>query len=217
MTKTGAAARPNIDVEPESLSETWELYKKQIIVGVLVIAGVAFGIWMWRRSAEIKETRAAEAHATAEQAFASGNMALAQPELERVMTRYAGTTAGTQSAMLLAQLLFEQGKPSEGIGHLERALSDAPKALKSGLHALLGAGHEAAGQPGEAAKAYEAAIPATEIVSEKDGYRIQAARNHAAAGDLAAARRLLEEVASREDSEYAGEARVRLGEVMSRL
>jgi predicted negative regulator of RcsB-dependent stress response len=216
MTKTGAAARPNIELEPESLAETWELYRKQIIIGVLVVAAVVFGIWMWRRSAEIKETRAAEAYATAEQAFASGNMALAQPELERVLTRYAGTTAGAQSAMLLSQLLFDQGKHAEGIGHLERALGDAPDVLKPGLRGLIGAGQEASGQFAEAARSFESAASGTEIVTQADVYRMAAARNHARAGDVPAARAIYEEVAGREDSEQAGEARVRLGEMVTK-
>jgi predicted negative regulator of RcsB-dependent stress response len=213
MTKTGAAARPNVEIEPESLGETFELYKKQIIIGVLVVAAAGFGTWMWRRSAEIKEQRASEAHATAEQAFAIGNVGLAQPELERVMTRYAGTTGGTQSAMLLAQILYDTGKHAEGIAHLQRVLGDSPRALRSGLHALIGAGQEASGQSADAAQSFEAAASATEIQSEKDGYQLSAARNKVAAGDIAGARAIYEEIVGREDSDYAGEARVRLGEL----
>lgn len=212
MTKTGAAARPTMDVEPESLAETFELYKKPILITVAVLAVGGFGAWMWHRSGEIKETRAADAYATAEQAFVAGNVALAQPELERVATRYPGTTAGTQSAMLLAQVLFDQGKFAEGIGQLERALGGAADPLKAGMLGLIGAGHEGAGQAAEAAQAFERAAAQAEFESDRDRYRMAAARNMVSAGNVTGARSIYEAIAAREDSDYAGEARVRLGE-----
>ncbi len=217
MTKTGAAARPPItEIEPESLAETFELYKKPILIGAAVIVVGAFGGWMWYRSGEIKETRAADAYATAEQAFVAGNVALAQPELERVATRYAGTTAGTQSAMLLAQVLFEQGKFEEGLGHLERAHREAARPLKAGISGLIGAGHEGAGQLAEAVTAFRRASGEAQFDVDRDRYRMAEARNLVATGDVAAARSIYESIAGREDSEYAGEARVRLGETVGK-
>ncbi|MHB1298085.1 MAG: tetratricopeptide repeat protein [Gemmatimonadaceae bacterium] len=214
MTRTGAAARPSLDLEPESLADTVQFYQKQIIIGAIVIAVAVAGVWMYRRSADIKETRAAEAYAAAETAFGAGNVALAQPELERVLSRYAGTTAGTQSAMLLAQLLFDQGKPAEGLAQLQRALDKSPEALKPGLLNLIGSGHEAAGESKEAADAFQRAAAATKFATEKDQLRMSAARNLMAAGNVAGARAIYEEIAGREDSDYAGEARVRLGETI---
>lgn len=214
MTRTGEAARPSLDLEPESFADTVQLYKKQIIIGAIVVAAAVAGGWMYYRSVDIKETRAAEAYAAAEMAFGAGNAALAQPELERVFSRYAGTTAGTQSAMLLAQLLFDQGKHADGLAHVQRALDKSPEALKPGLLSLMGSGHEAAGDSKAAADAFQRAAAATDFATEKDQLRMSAARNLMAAGDVAAARKIYEEIAGRDDSEYAGEARVRLGEAI---
>lgn len=213
MTKTGAAARPQLDLEPESFAETVQLYQKPIIIGAIVLLAAVGGIWMWRRSVEIRETRATEAFVAAENAYAAGNPQLAQPELERVLGRYPGTTAGAQSAMLLAQVLYGQGKHAEGVTKLEAALADAPAALKPAMLSLLAGGHEGAGQPAEAAKRFEEAAAATEFPLERDQHRMAAARNLVAAGDVAAARTIYESIAGREDAQHAGEASVRLGEL----
>lgn len=216
MTKTGAAARPQFDLEPESLADTLQQYQKQIIIGVIVVAAAVGGIWMWRRSVDIRETRAAEAFAAAENAFAGGNPALAQPELERVLTRYPGTTAGAQSAMLLAQVLYGQQKYADGVAKLEASLGAAPAPLKPAMLALMAGGHEGAGQPVEAAKRFEEAATATEFELERDQHRMAAARNHVAAGNIAGARTIYESIATREDAQHAGEANVRLGELVGK-
>jgi tetratricopeptide (TPR) repeat protein len=216
MTKTGEAARPHLDLEPESFVDTVQEYQKQIIIGVIVAAVAVGGFWMWRRSAEIRETRAMEAYTAAEAAFGGGNAQLAQPELERVATRWPGTTAGTQSAMLLAQVLYDQGKHADGIQRLEGALGGAPEALKAGVLSLIAGGHEAAGQSAEAAKRFEEAVEATEFTLDKDQFRMAAARNHVAAGNVAAGRTIYQAIAGREDSQYAGEASVRVGELIGK-
>jgi hypothetical protein len=45
---------------------------------------------------------------------------------------------------------------------------------------------------------------------------MEAARSYLAAGDTAAAERIYTEISAREDSEFAGEARVRLGEIKAK-
>ena len=47
-------------------------------------------------------------------------------------------------------------------------------------------------------------------------YRMSAARNHVAAGNVAVARSIYEDIALREDASYAGEAKLRLGELMGK-
>lgn len=216
MTKTGEAARPRLELEPESFGETLQQYQKPIIIGAIVLAAAFGGTWMWLRSAEIRETRAAEAYTAAEAAFGAGNAQLAQPELERVFTRYTGTTAGTQAGMLLAQVLFDQGKFAEGLTQLETALAKAPKPLRAGVLSLMGSGHEGAGQFAEAAARFIEAAGATEFALDADQFRMSAARNHVAAGNVAGARAIYEEISGREDYEFAGEAAVRLGETMTK-
>lgn len=213
MTKTGDAARPSLALEPESLVDTLQRYQRPILIGaILVLAGIG-GTWMWRRSAEIKETRAAEAYATAEAAFGAGNPQLAQPELEKAVTRFRGTAGGTQSAMLLARILFDQGKYDDGLKALNEALGASPSTLRASLHGLIGAGLEASGKPAEAATAYERAAETAAFREDQELYRMEAARNHLEAGNLTAAKGLYEGVAARDDSPFLGEAKVRLGEI----
>lgn len=213
MTKTGEAARPTPTIEPETFAETWLLYQKQIIIGAIVIAAAGGGFWMWRRSAQIKEEKASAAFQVAEASYMGGNQALAVTELEKIVGRYKGTTSGTQAAMLIAQSLMEQGKHAEGIAQLEAALASAPAALKSGLQALIGAGLEGAGKPAEAAAAYARAAESAQFEIDRDMHRMEQARNLVAANDVAGARKIYESISTRDDSPFAGEARVRLGEL----
>ncbi len=213
MTKTGEAARPTPTIEPETFAETWLLYQKQIIIGAIVIAAAGGGVWMWRRSGQIKEEKASTAFQVAEASYMGGNQALAVTELEKIVARYKGTTSGTQAAMLIAQSLMEQGKYVEGIAQLEAALGSSPTALKAGLHALIGAGHEGAGKPAEAAAAYGRAAAASQFEIDRDMQRMEQARNLVAASDVAGARTIYQEIAARDGSPFAGEARVRMGEL----
>ncbi len=217
MTKTGEAARPITPaIESETLGELWIIHQKKIIVAAIVIAVAGGGFWLFRRSAQIKEEKGGLAFSSAEASFMSGNKALAVTELEKIMSRYAGTTAGTQAAMLIAQAELEQGKTAEAIAVLESGLKSAPDALKGGIHALIGAAHESAGQPAEAAAAYGRAAAAAQFAPDRDMQLIEQARNLVAANDLAGAERIYAEMARREDSPFAGEARVRLGEVTAK-
>jgi hypothetical protein len=213
MTKTGEAARPTMTVEAETLAETFILYRKQIITGAIVIAAGAGGFWLWQRSGQIKEEKAGQAYQSAESAFAAGNQQLAQTELEKITTRYAGTSAGTQASMLSAQILFDEGKFPEGIAVLEAASSKAPVFLRAGIQALIGGGYEGAGKPTEAAAAFGKASTLTPFEGDRDMYRMEQARNLAVAGDRAGAEKLYATVGDRDDSPYGGEAKIRLGEL----
>ena len=213
MTKTGEAARPMPTIEPENFAETWLLYQKQIIIGAIVIAAGTGGLWLWSRSGQIKEAKAGVAFQAAEATFLSGNKFLAQPELEKITARYRGTTAGTQAGMLIAQAMFEQGKFAEGIAQLEAVVGSAPGSLGAGIHALIGSGLESSGKPAEAAAAFAQAASAAEFANDRDMHRMEQARNLVVANDAAGAAKLYGEIVLREDSPFAGEARVRLGEL----
>lgn len=216
MTKTGEAARPTPTIESEDLGEFWLLHQKKIIIGAIVVAVAGGGYWLFQRSEQIKEEKGGAAFSAAEASFLGGNQALAVTELEKIMTRYAGTTAGTQSAMLIAQSQMEQGKPAEAIAILEASLRSAPSALQAGVQALIGAALESSGKPGEAAAAYGRAAAASQFAPDRDMQLIEQARNLVASNDLAGAEKIYAEMAGREDSPFAGEARVRLGEVSAK-
>jgi predicted negative regulator of RcsB-dependent stress response len=217
MTKTGEAARPSLALEPETLLDTASRYQKPIIIGAIILAASIGGLFLWKRSGEIKETRAGEALAAAETAFGAGNPQLAQPELEKIVQRYRGTNGGTQAQLLLAQIQFEAGEHDAGISGLETAMESSPEHLKAGVMAMIARGHEGAGRFEEAAAGFERAAGAASVVTVKDMNRMDAARNHAAAGNSAGAIEIYESIANREDSQFAGEAKVRLGEIMAKV
>ena len=217
MTKTGAAARPTLPLDDdESLAEFFVRYQRPIVIGALVIALGVGGWWMARRSSEIREAKADEALLAGESAFSVGNTQLAQLEFEKVVTRYAGTTAGTQAALLSAQLYYEEGKVDEATARLEAALTKAPRHLRAGVLGLLAAGKAISGKPAEAAADYERAAAAAQFRQEREQFQMEAARLHVAAGNAAAARVLYTAISGQEDSGHAGEARLRLGEITTK-
>jgi hypothetical protein len=217
MTKTGDAARPTLDLaEPTSAVDAFQRYQKPILIGAIAVAVAGGGLWLANRSAAIKETRGAEALATAEAAYGSGGIAAAQGELQKVVTRYAGTAAGTQAALLGAQWYYEAGQPDSGLTMVGSALSKARPYARAGLLAMQATGKSMKGDHAAAAKDYEAAAVAAVLAADKDGYRMDAARSYLAAGDTAAAERIYADIQTKEDSPYAGEARVRLGEIKAK-
>lgn len=216
MTNPGEAPRPTPTIEAESLGELWLIHQKKIIIGAIVVAAGASGLWLYQRSGQIREEKGGQAYAAAEASFMGGNQAIAIPELEKVVARYKGTTAGAQAAMLIAESLMDQGKGAEAVTQLETALRSAPEALRAGMHSLMGAAYESQGKPAEAAAEYGRAAGASNFTQDRDMHLIEQARNLVAANDLAGAEAIYSEMARREDSPFAGEARVRLGEVIGK-
>ena len=214
MTKTGEAATPRLELnDDESVIEALQRHQRPIVIGSILIALVAGGWWMMSRSAQIRESRAAEALAAGESAYTAGNVPLAQGEFQKVVSRYLGTAAGTQAALMSAQLFFEAGQLDSGMTRLDAALRKAPAHLRAGVLAHQGAGHALAGRPAESAEAYERASAASRFPQEKDQYLMDAARQHVQAGNISAARLIYSDLAGREDSAHGAEAKLRLGEL----
>lgn len=199
-----------------SLAETFERYQRPIVIGAVVLAAAGGGLWMAKRSGEIKEQRAQEAFVQAEAAYSSGGIAAAQGELRKVLTRYAGTSAGSQAALLSAQWYYEAGQADSGLAVISAAASKAPSAMRAGMLGLQATGKALKGDHSGAAKDFEAAASASELSSERDAYRMDAARSYLNGGDAAAAERIYTDIAAREDSDFAGEARLRLGEIKAK-
>jgi predicted negative regulator of RcsB-dependent stress response len=217
MTKTGEAARPPIALdEPESGVELLQRYQRPIGIAAIVLAVAAGGVWMAKRSGEIKEQRASQAVAAAEGAYNEGGPAAAQPELAKVIVRYAGTNAGTTAAMLSAQWHYEIEQADSGLAVIATVMSKAPRHLRPGLLALQATGKSIKGDHTGAATDFRAAASAARFPADKDGYQMEAARSLMSAGDAAGAATIYAEIAAREDSPFAGEARLRLGEAKAK-
>jgi tetratricopeptide (TPR) repeat protein len=211
------APKTSSDVDRGAALMDWLQVNSRILGGAAaVVAIAAAGYWFYVRSQQIKIVNAERSLNQAEQSLQSGNTALATSDLQRVISRYSGTPAGTEAAMLLAQTEYNARKYQDGIKALE---SVAPKAglSEASVRSLIGDGYAQLGKNADAAKAYERAAEATEFVNEKAYYRAKAARAYTSAGDLAQARKLWSDLASSDKpSAVSAEARVRLAELDAR-
>jgi len=184
-------------------------------VGVTMLA-LAAAVYMWRRSDAIKQERAEQALLAASRTFSSGNLPLAQSDLERLIGRYGSTNAGSQARMLLAQILFDQSKVDSGLKVLENVGAGPGGAFTASVHALRAAGHEQAGKAAQAAAEYERAAVASRGAVERDTYRADAARAYATAGDTAKAVAIWQALAADEQSALSSEAKLRIGELTAK-
>jgi predicted negative regulator of RcsB-dependent stress response len=214
MTRTGAAARPPLEDRTESVFQWVRENTRIMLVAVLLVAAVVAAVILYNRSRELKSERAERALFDAQRSLVSGNQQLAQSDLQKMVSRYDGTPAAAQGAMLLAQLLYDQGKYAEGVTVLEKAsASRDSKEFGSSLQALIAAGYESQGKFKDAADRYVRAADAALFPLEKQKLQADAARAYGAGGDKTKASALWKSLTTDPDSPVAGEARVRLGEL----
>jgi thioredoxin-like negative regulator of GroEL len=189
-------------------STVWMVATGVIVAAVLIYLFVG-------RLRLITNTNAERALNNAKQSLNSGNLPLAQSDLDKVYTRYGSTPAGIEAALLLAGLDYDAGKTQDGINLLDKVSgSGAASNVQSTVLSLQGDGYAQLNKLGEAAKKYEAAAAATSYETEKAALRAKAARTYQQARDTAAARKLWSTLATDPASiTVAAEARVRLGEL----
>jgi predicted negative regulator of RcsB-dependent stress response len=197
----------------DSLANWFSANQKLVSIALGAIIAVAVGVIIFQKSAETKIENAERAFFQAQTATAQ-NPTLAVSELEKVATRYAGTSAGDRAALLAAQSMMTAGKTADALKKLE-ALSAAGGAARLGatLQTLLAAAYENLNKPGEAAKAYLAAA-ASSFGDAKAQRQADAARAYMAAGNTTEAIKLWTELAKDEKGPLASEAHVRLGELV---
>ena len=198
------------------LMDWFQINSRYIGIGAAIVAVAAAGYWFYLRSQQIKTVNAERSLMQAEQSLQSGNTALATSDLQRVVTRYKGTGAGTEAAMLLAQTNYNAGKYQDGVKVLEQVSGKAGGGEAS-LQSLIGDGNSQMGRQADAAKAYERAAAAAEFDTERAYYRAKAARSYASAGNANDAKRIWSQLASDDKAQaVAAEARVRLAELTAR-
>ena len=187
-----AATRPFLEDGADSALDWMKANMVPLAIGGLVVVVAVLGYAFFSRSSAIKEGRAEQALMSAGESYRSGNLPLAQSDLEKMIQRYKGTDAADQGALLLAQIHFDQGKVADGLKALEQAPSTGTAGAAA--EALRAAALEAENKPAEAADKYLAAA------------------QKAPAG----ATRIWEELAKDQQSFYAAEARVRIGELTAK-
>src|SRR2546428_3337202 len=99
-----------IETEGWSFFDWIQANTRAVGIGATVVVVAGLGYWFYLRSTEIKQLNAERGLNLAKQSLSVGNTPLAESDLQRVATRYTGTTSGSQAAMLLAQLDYDQGK-----------------------------------------------------------------------------------------------------------
>jgi len=215
MTGIQADSRPSTSDKLQELvdsarnnSTVWMVATGVLLAAVLVYLFIG-------RLRLITNNNAERALNSAKQSLNSGNLPLAQSDLEKVYSRYGSTPAGVEAALLLAGLDYDAGKVQDGINVLQKAAgSRAASSVQSTILGLEGDGYAQMRKLGEAAKQYEAAAAATQFETEKASLRAKAARTYQQAGDTARAHKLWADLATDPATiTVAAEARVRLGEL----
>jgi predicted negative regulator of RcsB-dependent stress response len=201
--------------DEESLTEWAMLHKREVTWAIVVLALMVLGYWYYQRSQTLKAQRAESAYFQARQSAAAGNLPLAVSDLQKVIARYEGTRAGTQAALSLAQVLYDQKKYKEGIAVLKKAEAKAPSDFKPSVHVLAAAGYESLNDFASAAGEYKLAAQETRFPADKAEYKAAAATDYMAGGKKEEAKAIWIELAKDETGPVAAEAKVRLGEVIA--
>jgi predicted negative regulator of RcsB-dependent stress response len=200
---------------PQSFADWMQVNSRYLTIGVVVIVVAAGGVWYYLRSAELRRENAERGLMQAKQSIAAGNAALAQSDLQKVVDRYKGTPAGSEAAMVLAQMDYDQGKYEDGIKVLRPyATSSASGENLAPVLSLIGDGLTSTGKLADAADSFRQAAEATSHPGEKALYRAQQARSLAAAGKTAEAKAVWQQLVDDPDAAAVrNEATIRLGEL----
>src|SRR4029079_14206360 len=108
--------------EPIELMDWIQENTRWISIGAVIVILAAGGWWIYTKSVVKKEQNAEQALFTAKQSIMAGNLVLATSDFTKLVNRYKGTSSGSEGAMILAQLQYDQGKYQEGITVLEDAV-----------------------------------------------------------------------------------------------
>jgi len=203
----------------ESFLDWFHVNSRLVSIGAAVVVIAVAGAWYYQVANTRKLQNADKQLLMAKQALAPGNanLPLAESDLKKVADRYAGTPAGAEAGMLLAQLKLEKGDNQGAVSYLQQ-LGDKVKSgpNAAAARALLGDALSQLGKPAEAAAEYERAATLTTMPNERGYLLAKAGHAFMAAGKNADARRIWEGLATSEDSPaVAAEARVRLGELVA--
>jgi|SRR5581483_9620104 len=210
----GASASPSDDsFDLDSIRDWMVAHSRPLLIGGAVVVVTVAGVLFARQSAALRSQRAETAYISAQGTYYSGNQTQAKTELEALVARYPGTNGGTQGAMLLAQVLYREGKYDEGIKRLTDAQRSAPKQFAAAIEELIAAGYADSNRPEQAAEHYLQAAAKSPYPAEQDSYRADAARVLGMAGKLDRAKAIWESLAAKPSSPSATEAKLRLGEM----
>ena len=164
-----------------------------VIAGVLGVLLVVGGLW-YRSNRVATRERAASELSQVRATVQSGNVQLAQQDLENYVRRFGSTPSGAEAKLMLAQLHLETNQPAKAIGVLEDLADDSDSPLGYGASLLLGAAHENNKQPAEAERVYLRVADDSRFAFQKREALDRAARLRLEQGNTAGAVQLYERI-----------------------
>lgn len=217
MPATGAAARPPAEPIEETLFEWLQLHTRELLIAVGVVVVLGAGVMFYRSAVATQAMQADQALVSPEQSMAAGNIPLAQSDLKKVMTRFKGTPAAAQAALLLAQTYYDQHKVADGLAVLRQVMDQkGATAFAPALESMVADGYIQDGKFADAAAHFSAAADRSRYPAERARLRASAARSYMSAGNGAAALKIWTELAADPKSSQAQEARLRIGELTAK-
>jgi outer membrane protein assembly factor BamD (BamD/ComL family) len=184
------------------------------IVGGLVLV-LAVATWFLMTTGKRKEAFAARALESARAVAESGDIGTAVQQFEQVATTYAGTDAGFEAVLGIAQARLVAEQAELAISSLEEFIADnPPQRFRAPANGLLATALENTGKYAEAAAAYREASNLETVDYLKATLLLDAGRATRLAGDDAGALALYQEVIDRFGETAArSEAEVRVAEL----
>ena len=193
--------------------EWFALHTREAMWAAFALVVVAGGYWFYRTSQAAQARNASAALQDAEQAVNSGNLPLAQSDLEKLVRRYGDMQAGKVGIVLLAQVHYQKGEYQAGIDALKPLATANDLYFSASALSLTGAGLEQLHRYVEAADSYKAASAKATYETDKAVNLSSAARNLMLAGKVDAAKAIYHQLAADPQGTASAEARVRLGEL----
>lgn len=186
---TGSKTRTPISM---SLNANW-----RVLTGVLVVAAVAVGAYVWYSSMQTaKNDEANVALARVKALFVNGDLdkALsgeglpmidnqATPGLQAIADMYGDVPAGQIASLMTGSILVNRSQVDEARAYFENALGSKSTDVKSGALAGLAACFEHEGQFSEAAQRYEEAAQVADNSGLEDRHWLHAGVSYEKAGN----------------------------------
>ena len=194
-----------------------QLHSREALWGGIAVVALAGGAWFYNRSKDLKSERAEKAYYQAQRSVNAGNLPLAESDLKKMIQRYDGTHASTLARLQLAQLMYDQGKFQPGIDEL-KAIEDksgSDKDYGAAVHLVMAAGYEQLKNYSAAGDQYEKASKTARFDADRQRHLAQAAMCYLQAGNKEKAKQIWTDLGADSKGAVAGEARVRLGELVA--
>jgi len=167
-----------------------------ILVGIVLVVLVAGGLY-YRNYRSSWEEQAVAQLEQVQAAFAYGDREAAKAQLNQYLSQFEGTVYALEARLVLGQALLEEGTPQEAIDALApavREMDTEPIGIQAAF--LLAAAYEEAGRPEDAERQFLRISNTSDLPFQVHEALAGAARIRTAAGDLAGAADLYDEVLS---------------------